>query len=140
MALKRSLLQDVAPFDTRLGAGTPCKAGEDSDYIYRALRRGRRIIYSPDVLIEHAHDRTDEAAVRAVRSNYLLGRGALYAKHLLRFDSSVARLAYWELRSLFRRGNGRSVDNISRWQVLRGLLAGGMLWLRSGRADTDKVN
>jgi glycosyltransferase involved in cell wall biosynthesis len=140
MALKRSQLKDVGPFDTRLGAGTPCKAGEDSDYIYRALRGGRRIIYSPDVLIEHAHDRTDEAAVRAVRSNYLLGRGAFYAKHLLRFDSSVARHAYWELRSLFRRGSNRSADNISRWQVLRGLLAGGMVWLRSGRAGSDKVN
>lgn len=141
MALKRSLLKDMEPFDTRLGAGTPCKAGEDSDYIYRALRRGRRILYSPDVLIEHAHDRTDEAAVRAVRSNYLLGRGAFYAKHLLRFDGAVARHAYWELRSLFRRTpRRRSVDNISRWQVLRGLLSGGVLWLRSGRADSDKVN
>jgi glycosyltransferase involved in cell wall biosynthesis len=137
MVLKRSLLRDVEPFDTRLGAGTPCKAGEDSDYIYRALRSGRRIIYSPDVLIEHAHDRADEASVRAVRSNYLKGRGAFYAKHLLRLDSSVARHAYWELRSIFRRSEGRSFDNISRWQVLGGLLSGGMLWLRSKR---DKVN
>jgi glycosyltransferase involved in cell wall biosynthesis len=133
MALKRSLLADVGQFDTRLGAGTPCKAGEDSDYIYRALRNGRRILYSPDVLIEHAHDRTDEASVRAVRTNYLNGRGAFYAKHLLRLDCSVARHAYWELRSLFRRSGKRSPDNISRWEVLRGLLSGGLLWLRSRR-------
>lgn len=138
MALKRPLLKEVGPFDTRLGAGTPCKAGEDSDYIYRALRSGRRILYSPDVLIEHAHDRTDEASVRAVRTNYLNGRGAFYAKHLLRFDVSVARHLYWELRSLFGRNKRRSTDNISRWEVLRGLLSGGMLWLRSRRAH--KVN
>ena len=140
MALNRSLLRDVGPFDTRLGAGTRCKAGEDSDYIYRALRDGRRILYSPDVLIEHHHDRTEEAAVRAIRGNYLKGRGAFYAKHLLRFDSSVARHAYWELRSLFRRNERRSFGNLSRWEVLRGLLSGGMLWLRSGRADDGKVN
>jgi hypothetical protein len=85
------------------------------------------------VLIEHAHDRTDEASVRAVRTNYLNGRGAFYAKHLLRLDCSVARHAYWELRSLFRRSGKRSPDNISRWEVLRGLLSGGLLWLRSRR-------
>lgn len=137
MALKRSLLRDVGPFDTRLGAGTPCKAGEDSDYIYRALRGGKRILYSPDVLIEHAHDRTEEAAVRAVRSNYLMGRGAFYAKHLLRFDSIVARHAYWELRSLFRHDRRQSFASLSRWQVMRGLLSGSMQWLRS---RLDKVN
>jgi glycosyltransferase involved in cell wall biosynthesis len=141
MALKRSVLKDVEPFDTRLGAGTPCKAGEDSDYIYRALRRGRRILYSPDVLVEHHHDRTGEDAVRAVRGNYLMGRGAFYAKHLLLFDCNVARHAYWELRGLLRRNERRSsFGSLTRWQVLRGLLSGGVLWLRSGRADSDKVN
>jgi len=140
MALKRPLLRDVGIFDTRLGAGTPCKAGEDSDYVYRALRRGRRILYSPEVLIEHHHDRTEEDAVRAVRGNYLMGRGAFYAKHLLRFDSDVARHAYWELRSLFRRDERRSFGNLSRWQVLSGLLSGCMQWLRSSRVDEGKVN
>jgi hypothetical protein len=140
MALKRSLLRDVGIFDTRLGAGTPCKAGEDSDYIYRALRDGRRILYSPNVLIEHHHDRTDENSVRAVRGNYLMGRGAFYAKHLLRFDGYVARHAYWELRGLFRRSERRSFGNLSHWQVVRGLLSGGLLWLRSGRARGGKVN
>jgi glycosyltransferase involved in cell wall biosynthesis len=137
MALKRSLLRDVGPFDTRLGAGTSCKAGEDSDYIYRALRSGRRILYCPDVLIEHHHDRTDEHAVRAVRGNYLMGRGAFYAKHLLRFDGVVARHAYWELRGLFRHRERRSFAALSRWQVLRGLLSGGLRWLGTKRS---KVN
>jgi glycosyltransferase involved in cell wall biosynthesis len=140
MALKRSLLRDVGQFDPRLGAGTPCKAGEDSDYIYRALREGRRILYSPDVLIEHHHDRTEEGAVRAVRGNYLMGRGAFYAKHLLHFDGYVARHAYWELLGLFRRKERRAIGNLSRWEALRWLLAGSMLWLRSGRVHDGKVN
>jgi glycosyltransferase involved in cell wall biosynthesis len=140
MALKRSLLRDIGVFDTRLGAGTPCKAGEDSDYIYRALRDGRRILYSPDVLIEHHHDRIEENAVRAVRGNYLMGRGAFYAKHLLRFDSNVARHAYWEMRSLLRGNERRTFGNLSRWQVVRGLVSGGIHWLRSGRAPDGKVN
>jgi glycosyltransferase involved in cell wall biosynthesis len=138
MALKRSLLKDIGPFDTRLGAGTPCKAGEDSDYIYRALRSGRRILYSPDVLIEHAHDRSDEVAVRAIRTNYLKGRGAFYAKHLLRFDGSVARHAYWELRGLWRGDRRQTFASLSRWEVVRGLLSGGILWLLSRREH--KVN
>jgi glycosyltransferase involved in cell wall biosynthesis len=138
MALKRSLLRDVEPFDTRLGAGTPCKAGEDSDYLYRALRGGRRILYSPDIVIEHAHDRTDEDSVRALRGNYLKGRGAFYAKHLLRFDSTVARHAYWELRNLLlKRTEGRSFASLSRWAVLCGLFSGGLLWLRSKRDRTN---
>jgi glycosyltransferase involved in cell wall biosynthesis len=139
MSLKRSLLRDVEPFDTRLGAGTPCKSGEDSDYLYRALRDGRRILYSPDVVIEHAHDRTDEDSVRALRGNYLKGRGAFYAKHLLRLDSSVARYAYWELRNLFLKKSTerRSLGNLTRWQVVRGLFSGGVLWLRSRRDGTN---
>lgn len=138
MSLKRSLLSDVEPFDTRLGAGTPCKAGEDSDYLYRALRGGRRILYSPDIVIEHAHDRTDEASVRAIRGNYLKGRGAFYAKHLLRFDSNVARHAYWELRNLMlRKSTGRpQFASLSRWDVVRGLFSGGVLWLRAKRDRT----
>jgi hypothetical protein len=141
MTLKRSLLRGIEPFDTRLGAGTPCKAGEDSDYIYRALRGGCRIVYSPDVMVEHHHDRTEEDAVRAVRGNYLMGRGAFYAKHLSRFDCNVARHAYWELRGLFRRNERRSsFGSLTRWQVLRGLFSGGILWLRSGRSDSGKVN
>jgi glycosyltransferase involved in cell wall biosynthesis len=132
MTLKLSQLRDLGPFDTRLGAGTRCKSGEDSDYFYRALRGGRRIVYSPDVVIEHAHDRTDEDSVRALRSNYLRGRGAFYAKYLLRFDSTVARHAYWELLNLFRRPERRRpFANLSRWQVVGGLLSGGFLWLRS---------
>jgi glycosyltransferase involved in cell wall biosynthesis len=140
MALRRSLLREVGVFDTRLGAGTQCKAGEDSDYIYRALRHGRRILYSPEVLIEHHHDRTEQTAVRAVRGNYLVGRGAFYAKHLLHFDTYVARHAYWEMRSLFRRDERRSFGNLTRWQVLRGLVSGGLRWLRSGPAPDGKVN
>jgi glycosyltransferase involved in cell wall biosynthesis len=139
MSLKRSLLRDLEPFDTRLGAGTPCKAGEDSDYMYRALRGGRRIVYSPDVMIEHAHDRTDDDSVRALRGNYLKGRGAFYAKHLLRFDATVARHAYWELRNLLvRRFERRTFGNLTRWEVLRGLFSGGLLWLRSKRDDASR--
>jgi GT2 family glycosyltransferase len=53
--LRRALIERVGAFDEELGlgSGTPWHAGEEIDYLLRALGLGARIEYDPSVVIEH---------------------------------------------------------------------------------------
>jgi glycosyltransferase involved in cell wall biosynthesis len=53
--LRRHVVEAVGPFDERLGpgSGTPWGAGEDTDYIIRAVKKGFRIWYMPSLIIHH---------------------------------------------------------------------------------------
>jgi len=131
MVFRRSVLESVGPFDTCLGAGTPCRAGEDSDFVYRALRKGHRVVYSPELLIAHAHDRVDSHAILKLQRGYLKGRGAFYCKHVLSLDLNIARHLYWELKGLFVRHATATpgVPRLSRREVFLGLVHGAVLWM-----------
>ena len=87
-AIKRNWLLQVGGFDERLGAGSPGKAAEDTDLIYRLLRAGTVIRYEPDLVIYH--ERQD--ATHLIRSfwNYSYGIGAFTAKHFRRGDLYAA--------------------------------------------------
>lgn len=80
MAMYRSALEEIGPFDERLGPGTPFPGGEDNDLGYRLLEAGYRIHYLPDAVLYHrAWRRGDER--RHLRWNYGRAQGAFYAKH-----------------------------------------------------------
>lgn len=53
--LRRRLVESVGPFDEHLGlgSGTPWSAGEEIDYLARALRFGARVEYDPSIEITH---------------------------------------------------------------------------------------
>jgi glycosyltransferase involved in cell wall biosynthesis len=53
--LRRGLVERVGDFDEELGlgSGTPWHAGEEIDYLLRALGLGARIEYDPSLVIEH---------------------------------------------------------------------------------------
>lgn len=53
--LRRVWVEQVGPFEERLGAGsgTPWGSGEETDYIVRAVEKGARIMYSPDIVVFH---------------------------------------------------------------------------------------
>lgn len=100
LAIRRNTLDAVGEFDSRLGPASRSDAAEDVDYIYRALRLGTQIEYVPDVLVYHNHGRRTDLEIQSLRRKYLRGRGAFYAKHILKGDAKVLKLAYWEFRSL----------------------------------------
>ncbi|MBI4756210.1 MAG: glycosyltransferase family 2 protein [Betaproteobacteria bacterium] len=88
--LRRDLFESLGGFDERLGVSRWFGAGEETDFVLRALHAGYRFRYCPDALVHHAFSprpvgRLGEACARA-RSRER-GIGALYAKH--RLDSSV---------------------------------------------------
>ena len=66
MALRRSVLEKVGPFDEALGIGTPAKAGEEKDIFSRILSAGYRIVYDPAALCWHKHRRSWKLLRRAV--------------------------------------------------------------------------
>jgi len=139
MAVRRSLLDLVGQFDEALDAGTPTRAGGDSDMFRRILAAGYRIVYDPAALSWHRHRRTEEELTTQL-VGYEIAAGALLGKALLR-DRNLSTLPHgWRL--LRRRSRSTLAAAVRRrWpdmfmhvDCLRGLLGGPLHYLKSARA------
>jgi O-antigen biosynthesis protein len=101
MALNRHRLGDRR-FDTRLGAGTRGRAGEDVDLIDRLLAAGERIRYEPAAVVRHER----QTPARRIETRYAYGHG-------------VGAMIGFRLR---RRDVG-GLRHLVRWVALRARLA-----------------
>lgn len=106
-AVRREWIERVGGFDERLGAGSPGRAGEDMDYIYRLLRSGARILYEPDAVVYH--ERQSTARRMSSRFDYGFGMGAFCAAWLRGGDAGALGIL-----GLWTRQRGRSL-----WTALR---------------------
>jgi glycosyltransferase involved in cell wall biosynthesis len=135
LTMSRSALELVGRFDTRLGAGQPIGAAEDSDFVYRAYRSGVMVLYDPSILVFHHHGRRDFAEVKLLQDAYNLGNGALYAKHGPRDWKLLLRLGRDIRSGLWEYCGGPLADKefgLSHRKILRGNLRGAMrFWLSS---------
>jgi glycosyltransferase involved in cell wall biosynthesis len=102
MAFRREAVRRVGDFDPRLGPGTAAPGWEELDFVYRLVRVGVPLRYTPDLLVHHDHGRATQAAADVLRRGYMKGRGGFYAKHILRGDGMMARMLYWDLQNLVR--------------------------------------
>lgn len=102
MAFRKTALTAIHGFDPLLGPGMKCRAAEDLDLIYRSLKMKFEIAYSPEVIVRHNHGRRTEQDENQTSFSYAIGRGAFYAKHLLRCDFHVVMIAFKELFDLVR--------------------------------------
>jgi GT2 family glycosyltransferase len=140
MALRRSILELVGPFDEALDAGTPTRSGGDHEMFSRILSAGYRIVYDPAALSWHRHRRTFEE-LRATFYGYGVGVYATFTRHLLHErELGVLKLAFgW-----FRHGQAPalvgavlkrpgSVPLPLVLAELRGCLAGPGAYLRARR-------
>jgi len=101
LVAKRKWLHSVGGFDERLGAGSPGKAAEDADLIYRLLQGGAVIRYEPDAVVYH--ERQELRQRLSSRSSYGYGIGTFCALRLARGESySGYLLALW----IWRQGRG----------------------------------
>ena len=107
LALRRSALAVTGPFDVGLGGGTGAGAGEDVDLVYRSLRAGLRVEYSPDALVYHNHGRRTDAQVRALTRAYTRARGALFCKYVMAGDRGILPRIR---QDLFYHGRSLAVD------------------------------
>ncbi|MFO1146986.1 MAG: glycosyltransferase [Alsobacter sp.] len=96
--MHRSVYEALGPFDERFGVGA-IPAGEDTDYIFRAYEAGFRLEYHPNLVVEHFHGRSKPEQARKLWEHYMIGSGALYAKHLFKCPSLCLQ-AKWDIKSL----------------------------------------
>lgn len=92
MAFRRRVLEEMGPFDTRLGAGTRTAGGEDLDAFARVLRAGHVIIQTPDAVVWHTHRDTVGGLHTQVRGNGS-GMAALLTKTVLADPRAAVVLA-----------------------------------------------
>jgi GT2 family glycosyltransferase len=102
MAFSKRVFDTVGEFDPFLGRGTSLGSAGDLDLFYRALKKGLKIVYAPDVVVCHAHGRSTLDAIQQVTDKYAMGRGGFYWKHIIRGDLKIAKRAGREIFYLIR--------------------------------------
>jgi GT2 family glycosyltransferase len=95
MAFRKAVLSRIGGFDERLGAGTSIGCGEDTDAVASALWAGIAGAYDPGPTVYHHHGRKTKNEERELSKVYYMGRGAYYAKYVIRNDSRSAYLRNW---------------------------------------------
>lgn len=127
MIFGRCVLDEIGQFDCLLGAGTRCKAAEDSDFTYRALLCGIPVQYVPELRMSHNHGRKQISEEESLLNGYLISVGAIALKYMLLGDPSLLKLAYWNVSSASR---GEKRHLMSRY--LAGALRYGISLLERG--------
>lgn len=81
MAIRRTAWEAVRGFDEALGSGAHFRAGEDADFVVRALVRGWRVAETPDASVVHHGFRTWGQGSDLI-AGYMYGLGATNVKML----------------------------------------------------------
>ena len=111
MIFGRCVAEEIGQFDIRLGAGTRCKAAEDTDFIHRAFRHGIPVQYRPELYLAHDHGRKYASEEQSLIDGWIISYSAIAVKHMLRGDVSILRAAYWHFRSERRDQRQRRLKN-----------------------------
>ena len=138
MAMYRSAVDRVGPFDDQLGAGSHFPSSEDNDFGFRLLEAGLSIQYMPEAVVYHRAWRPRKGFA-ALQWRYGRGQGAFYAKHFHGRDWYMqGRLSKdaWHYvtqmpRRLWRRQPDRALGDVA---FVLGMLSGAMEWLLTQRA------
>jgi GT2 family glycosyltransferase len=121
MAFRRSVVEEIGPFDERLGPGASFPSAEDNDFGFRALEAGYRIQFVPDAVVWHVGVRLAHE-LRRLDWAYGRGQGAYYAKHFHVTDPFMVKQ--------FGRNVGERVRHPRREAVyLAGLVLGAADWV-----------
>ncbi|KIQ69286.1 putative acyltransferase [Wenxinia marina DSM 24838] len=131
--MTRATLERLGGFDEYLGAGTPLRSGEDTDYLIRAVEAGVTVECLPQIVVRHYHGRRSHDEVAKLHYGYAFGNGALYVKYR-RTAPWLAKHFYWTLRSAVReRFGGPSFDTrnkLTYQSTLRGNISGAGAYIK----------
>lgn len=140
MALRRSVLADVGPFDEALDAGTAAKSGGDHEMFGRILSAGYRIVYEPRAVSRHRHRRTWEE-LQSTLHGYGVGVYAVWTRRLWyeREPGVLRHASRWLTgsqlphlwRAIRRRPGAVPIDLLL--AELRGCMAGPAAYVRARR-------
>jgi glycosyltransferase involved in cell wall biosynthesis len=125
----RRLFEKIGNFDCRLGVGLWFGAGEETDFVLRALRAGALVTYEPLAKVHHPIKRpAPTAQARLAARLRARGAGALYVKHGLPAWVVVRGLLAPVLRPLMRGSLGADLKHGC--SVMLGRLDGWRGWRR----------
>ena len=129
MAFRRAILDHIGGFDENLGAGTITRSDEDTDAVAASLWAGIPGAYDPRPTVSHHHGRKAKHEATNLWKAYDRGRGAYFAKYILRSDSRSEYIRIWirKLKDGISRGSLKSRLWCAR-QLLREL-GGGFLYV-----------
>lgn len=99
MVFRRSIYEQLGPFDVNLGVGSKIPSAEDTDYIFRAYVSAILLEYNPSLIVKHYHGRRLPVDARKLIINYTIGFGALYAKYMLK-EPDLCRQLWWDLKKI----------------------------------------
>jgi GT2 family glycosyltransferase len=98
VVLPREAVLAIGAFDERFG---PEEAAEDNEFCYRWLKDGGRLVYEPELVVDH-HDWRSPNELERLYVRYARGEGFFYAKHLragdLRMLRFIGRDLVWAAR------------------------------------------
>jgi GT2 family glycosyltransferase len=141
MAFRKTVLNRIGGFDERLGAGTAFASGEDVDAAAAALWAGITGAFDPRPTVYHHDRRQTKREERDLWKGYDKGRGAYYAKYILRSDSRSEYLKQW-IADIKRKSIGGSCRE-RLWNVRQSLreLSGALHWVAArGRSRLSMMN
>jgi glycosyltransferase involved in cell wall biosynthesis len=131
MALRRSVVDLVGPFDDALDAGTPTHSGGESELMARIIAGGYRIVYTPSALNWHRHRRSLPELRRTI-FGYGAGVYAFWTSYTVKHGEWAVPLVagkwfwYHQLPALLR--SAAHVPGAPPWPLpwdeLRGCVAG----------------
>jgi GT2 family glycosyltransferase len=109
MALRRGIAQArVGLFDVHLGAGSELRSGEDTDYGYRAYKRGLGVYVQDEPSVIHLGARAGASLVD-LRRSYVTGMAGYTTKHMRLGDSTARNYLAKQLLRDFGLGVGKLV-------------------------------
>lgn len=138
MALRRSVLDSIGPFDEALDAGTLTRSGGDHDYFTRILAAGYCIVYEPAALSWHRH-RREWHELRTAVHGYGTGVWAYLTRQLLAGEPRAVVVALgwlrWQLSGVLKTVLGmRTLLPLDlALAEIRGCFAGPRAYLRARR-------
>jgi glycosyltransferase involved in cell wall biosynthesis len=135
LAYRRDLIASLGGYDSRLGPGTPARAGEDLDLFLKVLFSGGSIYYQPRAWVRHDHRHTIADLRRQLRD---YGRGlsavmVIWALSDPRRALDIALRLPAGLRHLFDPKSGKNKDRSADYPVelrrseMRGMVEGLLL-------------
>lgn len=140
MGLRRSVLERIGAFDAAFSPGAPLLAGEEPDFLIRALLAGLKIHNAPEIELQHLGVREGDSITR-LRLGYVRGTAAALFKHA-RLGSPQARDFYLRLLARNARDVAGNLLHLRKPLGLRWLLAhvsGGLATLQYRVDEQSKL-
>lgn len=137
---RRELFNMLGGFDDRLGVGRWYGAGEETDFLLRALAANVQLEHAPEIRVHHnfsTEQHGDWPTICRNARNRARGAGAIYAKHRLNIYIVIRGLLSPFILPILKLYRPKYV--LQGWFIAEGRLEGFMRW-KLKEKNATKVN